>query len=213
MFRNISILLLSVVWCARSFAGAEKNPQLTVFVYNYAGVPERVLNQAERITEKIYMSARVGISWKDCTRPVEEGEGQDKCSRSDPAVFSLRIVHRSLNLQEEDFGIAFLGSDGMGQQADVFYLSIERLEQNSSLGAPAILGHVMAHELGHLLLGSRSHSNLGIMQARWTSSQLRGISMGQLTFDRRQSEVIRARLHGPYAALRSKDNEGIDPAR
>jgi hypothetical protein len=29
------------------------------------------------------------------------------------------------------------------------------------------LGHVMAHEVGHLLLGAHSHSRTGLMSADW----------------------------------------------
>lgn len=192
MFRSIWVLILSFVLCGWGAAAARKTPQLTVVVYNDAGVPERIVKQAEGITERIYRNAGVAIEWQDRAH-----------STTGESSFSVRIVSRSLNLQGEDVGIAFVGRDGLGVQADVFYSGIERLARSSSVGAGDILGHVMAHELGHLLLGLDSHSNLGIMQARWRRGQLRQISMGILGFDRRESEIMRARLLGPYAALRS----------
>ena len=45
-----------------------------------------------------------------------------------------------------------------------------------------ILGCIIAHELGHLLLGSNSHSDTGIMLARWEVNQLRQLMMGGLLF-------------------------------
>jgi len=35
-----------------------------------------------------------------------------------------------------------------------------------------ILGRVIAHELGHLLLGKNAHSAAGIMHARWRAQDL-----------------------------------------
>jgi len=42
-------------------------------------------------------------------------------------------------------------------------VSISLVGEGSSL-----LGHVMAHEIGHLLQGTTQHSESGIMKARWT---------------------------------------------
>ena len=51
-----------------------------------------------------------------------------------------------------------------------------------------ILGCVIAHELGHLLLGSNSHSDEGIMQPRWDPNQVRQLMMGTLLFTPEQSK-------------------------
>ena len=185
------MVILSLVLYGSPDAAAHENPQLNVVVYNDAGVPARVVKQAKEITERIYRNAGIAIAWKEHSGSVAEG-----------SQFFVRIVPRALNLPGEDFGIAFVGSDGRGIQADVFYSGIERLAASSSVNPAEIMGHVMAHELGHLLLGVNSHSNLGIMQAHWTGRQLRQMSMGILRFDKRQSETIGARLLRPYAAPR-----------
>jgi hypothetical protein len=54
------------------------------------------------------------------------------------------------------------------------------------------LGCAIAHELGHLLLGTDSHSQSGIMQSRWESVQFRQLTIGTLLFTAEQSERIRA---------------------
>jgi hypothetical protein len=204
VFRIIALLILAFVMCGSIKTAAEENPSLNVYVYNDAGVPQSALDQAEQIAQRIYQKAGVAILWNDCSRA--SSQTREGCFHSQGVTaFSVRIVARSLNLPGEDFGIAFVGSNGVGQQADVFYSGIERLERESSIGAARILGHVMAHELGHLLLGMNSHSGFGIMQAHWAGSQLRQVSLGTLAFDKRQQEIIRARLFGPYAAFRSGD--------
>jgi hypothetical protein len=177
------ILILTFVLFGWVEAGAQKDPQITVVVYNDAAVPARVLESAREVVASIYRDAGVAIAWKD---------------HSDPATGAtelfVRIVRRSLNLPGEDFGIAFVGDDGQGVQADIFYSGIERLTNNTAANPAQIMGHVMAHELGHLLLGMNSHSDFGIMQAHWTDQQLRLMSKGILKFDKHQARAIGARL-------------------
>ena len=52
-------------------------------------------------------------------------------------------------------------------------------------------GHVIAHEIGHVLLGPNAHSTAGLMAA---SLDLPRIALGGLWFDRIQAAIIRARL-------------------
>ena len=35
-----------------------------------------------------------------------------------------------------------------------------------------LLGRVMAHEIGHLILGAGSHSRTGLMRAKWSISEI-----------------------------------------
>ena len=50
----------------------------------------------------------------------------------------------------------------------------------------------MAHELGHLLLGTNSHSKRGVMQSLWSGNQLRKANLKALYFSPRQAARIRA---------------------
>jgi len=54
---------------------------------------------------------------------------------------------------------------GLALHADafVFYHRVEEESRNGISSTSTILGHIMAHELGHLLLGEDSHSADGIM--------------------------------------------------
>jgi hypothetical protein len=183
VLRSTLIVVISFVLYSRADAGAQENPRFTVVVYNDAGVPAPILQQAKGVTERIYQDAGIRLAWKDHCAP-----------KSGLTQFFVRIVSRSLNLPGEDFGIAFVGPDGRGVQADVFYSGIERLAENNSANPAEIMGHVMAHELGHLLLGMNSHSNIGIMQAHWSGHQFHEMSRGALRFDKRQSQTISARL-------------------
>jgi hypothetical protein len=54
----------------------------------------------------------------------------------------------------------------------------------------AILGHVAAHEIAHLLLGPHSHSPNGLMRAHWNSHTIEDLRRGILDFDSTQSAAM-----------------------
>jgi hypothetical protein len=68
-----------------------------------------------------------------------------------------------------------------------------------------LLGSVIAHELGHLLLGEHSHSSGGLMQAHWRSEQLKRMEMGNLLFDATAAAQLRSRA----AILRARTRPEI----
>jgi hypothetical protein len=86
------------------------------------------------------------------------------------------------------------GGNKRGDMAYVFYYRVEELARGRSLSAADSLGHAMAHEIGHLLLGTNSHSPTGLMRARWDRSDLLRAATGWLIFTDDESERLRAEV-------------------
>jgi hypothetical protein len=74
-------------------------------------------------------------------------------------------------------GMAMLDEKRVGYYAYAFYDQIQRMADERRL-ASTLLGHVLAHEIGHLLLRSNSHPLSGIMSGRWRGEESRKISEG-----------------------------------
>jgi hypothetical protein len=71
-----------------------------------------------------------------------------------------------------------------GADVTIFYDRIERLEERALTAdatAPQILGHAMAHEIGHLLLGSTKHSAAGIMKGHWEQADFERVAKPERT--------------------------------
>jgi hypothetical protein len=169
----------------------EKNPQFTVSVYNDARVPALVLESAERRAASIFAHSSLDVAWLDCTHP--ENDIALACNRMDaPGHLALRVIsHAFKPMRNVVFGVSFLSSSGAGKYADVFWDRAEDLHAVSDLDLAGILGSVMAHEIGHLLLGSNAHAVSGIMRPRWEGEELRRIVMGTLLFNPQQEELMR----------------------
>jgi hypothetical protein len=188
----LGTLLLGLAFPALAQTYPDNNPQVAVFVYNDTGVPANVLTQAEEKAARIFARAGVWITWKSCL----------DCSRLEwPTSLAVRIVPGSVPAAQEIFGMAFLSAEGTGCYTDVFYDRAAKLQSAWNLNLSETLGAVMAHELGHLLLGSNSHAPAGIMRARWEGQELNRMARGNLLFTDVQSEHMRAKLFAARSQL------------
>jgi hypothetical protein len=191
----ISFLLFCMVGVARALDNGFA--QVNVNVYNDANLPRETLVRAEDKAGIVLRRAGVHVEWVNLGHeggvPGSSKPPQDYgcCS---PGNFSIRIVPHSLTLADRTFGVSFLGADGYGRYSDIFYATADQLSRSAHVSLPDVLGHVIAHELGHLLLGTNAHSATGIMRPHWSTPELQSLAMGRLLFTPQQSQTMQAGL-------------------
>jgi hypothetical protein len=172
------------------------NPEVSISVHDYADVPTPLLAAAEDQARKTFQHAGLDTVWLNCSPKLEEVEPRS-CYFSDTTHLTLKISPHALHAKVRDridvLGTAYPDEKGTGYFAYVFYDRIQELAQRRRLGH-ALLADVMAHEIGHLLLGSTSHSASGIMCAHWNYEELREVSEGAISFIPAQSRTMRDRL-------------------
>jgi hypothetical protein len=81
-----------------------------------------------------------------------------------------------------------------GDFATVSVEFAQRLEEAGVSPLLGILGHAIAHEIGHLLLPGNGHSVSGIMRARWDQKEWMLLRQGNLNFTPEQARLLRAGL-------------------
>jgi len=166
--------------------GYAQTVRLNVSVYNDARVAQPMLKKAEFVAAKVLRRADVYVNWENCSDYA--------CNHPDRRL-SLRITPNTIrSMQASIFGVAFLSSDGRGRYADVFYSRVLQLHNDNGVSLPEVLGCVMAHELGHLLLGSNAHSTIGIMQRQWRATELNQLQRGALLFTTEQAIKMQQRM-------------------
>ena len=70
-----------------------------------------------------------------------------------------------------------------GVRIVVFYDRVESLLQlHPRITIGAIFGHVLAHEIAHVLQGIARHSEMGVMRAGWTEEDFMLMGIAGLTF-------------------------------
>jgi hypothetical protein len=197
------VLALATILATSTRAGGASDPKVTVLVYNYAEVSSGVLQGGETEATRVFTVAGISMTWVDCSNtriPARSGlaqapEAATACFRPvSGADVVLRILSRSTPASRAFHDTMFGFAEG-AFVASVFYVRLEQFAQGeygNQTEVSVILGDVIAHEIGHLLLGDNSHSRSGIMSGKWDPEYLRLAREGFQTFSPAQSAVMRA---------------------
>lgn len=166
--------------------------RITIRMVNPGVAPGKTLAQAEHIAGHILGRAGVEVDWCNVA-------GRDNPCPPDGDPMDLRV--QILNTRPTgNFGdvtgfavLLPLWKDG-DCYAGISYPMVERMSKGMDTDVSNVLGTTLAHEIGHLLLGAKSHSQTGIMCPRLKPGQLVMASRGDLLFTAEQAGRIRARL-------------------
>ena len=183
------------------------NLAVTIAVRNYAGVDNNTLEKAEGVATQIFREAGVEARWVDLALtpegPLEASTHLHQSYQIQLGIIPSKMAGR-LHLPNNVMGFA-PGADPARQVVYVFYSSVEalaarqkvaRIKGSVRLNATKaqILGTMMTHEIGHVLLNLPSHSATGIMRGSWDLKDLEDVAGGWLLFTRPQAEIMRAEV-------------------
>ena len=195
-FASMMFLMAAFPGFSQTSAEAPRMADITISVYDYAHVSIDLLAAAEEDARRIFRQAGVETVWTTCVPRPQKIQTSD-CYAVDTTHLMMKILPRAVSAQARDrsdvLGTALVGANGVGYYAYVFYDSVQRITEERKLGH-AMLGDVLAHEIGHLLLGSNSHSVSGIMSAHWYGEELRRVSEATMLFTPSQTRMLRDRL-------------------
>lgn len=179
---------------------AHAQPAVDIRTYNYAGVLPEQVAAARSTTDQIFRSAGISVRWVDC-RITPSGDGA--------ACLEPLREGRDLMLRLMDYGpgtgndtarSVSLGSSLLDREQRTGVLMtidlsrVRNIAENAAIHEPTLLGRAIAHEIGHLLLGSAEHPPEGLMRALWSQDELRGFRAAGWQFSSRESARMRQTL-------------------
>jgi hypothetical protein len=136
----------------------------------------------------LYSASLLTAGWHDCYAfPPAAGQNQDRWF-----VIRLRTDKPPLTVGPASFdvmGKAFV-EDAGGYMADAYFQAVQATSEKHHGDSGVLLGFVVAHELGHLLLGA-GHTPDGVMQAAWGQRQMDALRQRWLKFNEENATRIR----------------------
>jgi hypothetical protein len=202
----IDIAILAIVTATLSAKDPVSPLTITVHVYNYAGLDKNTTRVSASEAARIYQRVGVNIEWIDCPRTPEEADNYPACIQpTSPSRLTLRIISgqmaKRLRFSKKTFGRSWLPEmGGFGYVAAVSAQHAQAFARKIRHSEGSILGHLIAHELGHLLLGANSHAQTGIMRVPWRYKELEHIRQGTMFFDSTKAKQIRSGVQRRIAA-------------
>ena len=146
--------------------------------YNNAGVPAADLAAAKVHTESVLQQAGLNIVWVDCWaggrhRPADEAPRCQEPVGGD-VVLRLQETRATDRSKFVSMGFSLVKTAGATPFLSTVYVdraaSVARV---ASTDPRRVLGLAIAHEIGHVLLNSNTHSSAGLMRADWSRNELR----------------------------------------
>jgi hypothetical protein len=191
------IFFMSILVPAATVYGAPAPAAVAIRTYNYAAVSADELASAKSEAAHIFMRAGIPLAWTECRVPGEAAGAP--CT--EPLLVGrdmmLRLVNRSPVSGDRivALGESMLDHEQRGgvlMTIDVF--PVRAVAAGASTSWPTLLGRAVAHEIGHLLLGSAKHPRLGLMRALWSHDELRGLKPSHWGFSAREAARMRQGL-------------------
>lgn len=198
----VPVLLLCVVLApARLDASSdltEGEARLRVVVCDRVGLKASALEVAGRDLSRILRVAGIAVSveYFADTSPADV-QGQTSCNANlEGRYIPVVITHeKPTNVSGEAMGLAMRGAlprvlvfmDRLRDFANRYW-------SRAKGDLPVLIGHIMAHELGHLLLPSYPHTAFGIMSTGWGAQQAADAASGTLLFHKDEARAIRQGL-------------------
>ena len=195
---------------------ASADAKVNLRIYNYVPIDAVLLARAEKITAAIFEDSGIGVVWMDCTPLRGELLSYPACppdmGASDLVLrFFPRRMAMKLSTPNEPLGFAQQCPETEPAcELTIFYFRVDELA-TEGYRAEFILGHVIAHEVAHVLIGP-GHSEDGIMRREWSREELRRMSLGlQLGFSREQSRRLQdaalRRMKVPVPEMATRSDE------
>jgi hypothetical protein len=175
--------------CGWVVAAGAAELEAQVRLQDYANVPAVWLTKAKGVASGILGNAGIRVMWADCS--PNSGVVDPVCDiPPGPMDLYLRILNKEMAKRTRTtnhcMGYAMV-SGRFPTIASVFYHRAVELEAGKSGARAEILGGILAHEIGHLMLAENSHSGTGVLRAQWGDEDLRMIARGRLWFTPEQA--------------------------
>lgn len=174
-------------------AGPQEAYPVTVRVYDMAGLDAATTRTALTTSGSALRSASVAVQWEECSA----GSLTVRCDAPLAGDYVVRIVRTAdaSGRAPHALGDALVDiATGSAVFATIYVQRVQRLSQSAGADEGELLGHAIAHELGHLLLASHAHSGQGLMRPVWRERELRRRSAGDWQFSAQDAAAIRARI-------------------
>ena len=196
--RTWSGMVMVVMVLSAQAMGAAVNgrPALVIRAYAITAMPPGEWNGSIREATSILDDAGVDVAWVECPARTGAGvAGTFRCTQPlESNELALRLVrgHQSDRGPHRPLGESLLvPSQGGGTLATIYLDQVEWLARAGRVRPHLVLARAIAHEVGHLLLGTSAHSTRGLLRPVWTSQELARSAVGDWLFDADDAAELR----------------------
>jgi hypothetical protein len=198
--RSCSILLLFLALAGNAKTLTAQASAVQVMVYDYADLKPESLHSAVALTQQILAGAGLSVQVQVCRGSLAVScEGQNGVIRS----LVVRVVAGRSKTNDSvlraPLGQSMADHQG-GIYASIFMERIKDAAAEANVPWDTVLAYAVAHEVGHLLLGSDAHTPRGVMKGNWDRKDYEAMNQRQFHFIEGQAHQLASRFGGSSSA-------------
>jgi hypothetical protein len=172
-------------------------PAIVVRTYDYFGGPLGDLRMAYIEADTILRQAGLGVTWLGCRVANEEPRDiPPRCQATlttNEVVLKIKASNEPTDTSQVGLGVSIVDrATGTGAFSTVYIDRIVRLARSAGVDTQLVLGRAIAHEIGHLLLGTSRHPSAGLMRALWSHTELQRNRVYDWRFLDEEAEAMKA---------------------
>lgn len=194
----VGLVALAADAHADAIAGMRR-ATVVVRYYKYSVSPEE-FRAARSLAGSVLERAGISVLWLRCGVEGRDGAAvAPECHRA-PARTEL-ILHvvpasdMNATVHGQSLGFSLIDTHtATGTVATVYADRLARLARSVGADTHRLLGQAIAHEIGHLLMGTGEHSTHGLMRAVWSRQELRRNAPGDWVFSDEDATRLAARF-------------------
>ena len=176
---------------------------MTIRLYDGAASDAAVRRDALDTAAAILADSGVRARWLDCTldqgvRRCDPERSSDLMIRIVPSIVAedapsgATIGPATAGFARRVLGFAVVPESGGGVLATIFMEGVREAASRAGVPLSVLLGRAIAHEIGHLLLGSSGHGDRGLMREIWTDAELAANHPGDWRFTPSEQSRLQA---------------------
>jgi hypothetical protein len=172
---------------------------LVVRVYDTTGMSASKLELARADVGQTLSAIGIEPIWRPC-------HATGCIGRPKPHEVFVRIVKSGLVAERGSLGYSSIDIEQQaGTLATVYADRVDSLAAGAGIDEGVLLGRVIAHEIGHLLLGAPGHGRQGLMRALWLMEELRRDRSIDWMFSGHEGALMRRHLIARAALAAAAD--------
>lgn len=194
---------------------------LSLTIYNRAQLPPSDMNRTVKALRGILEAAGISVHFKfgDAEDPNREiwvydlrppGTGSEAACNARPDIALAIAPSAPPSIQALGMAQPYVS---FGLNVRVFYDRVQEAAARANLIDSVVLAHVMAHEIGHVLLRSSLHTTEGLMRSVWTSREYLLLAQRSLNFTTKENTTMELTLSraGCRSSPRPRTVQSLSP--
>ena len=160
-------------------SAAEIDPDMRVVIrtYDSAGLVAADVESAVATATAILGASGLATIWHACEVSFVRDRAHPCAAPLRPNEIAVRIVRLTTDAEyrgELSLGYSLVDTvTRSGSLATIYLDRVAWLSEAAGVDRRLVLGRALAHEVGHLLLGTNAHSESGLMRAVWSCDALK----------------------------------------